>query len=197
MTYKDAVLNGLDEFLKGLKKTVDGLTAEELRFQASPTSNHITWLVWHMSRVEDNWLTRVSGTDSVWDTGGWASKTGVTGEAYSGGNSKTMEEVGALPDVSIATLLDYYDAVRARTIGVLDGMTDADMANCTNLGYAPRLATAGRRTANAKAPNAIRNKRPPTNSQNTGYVKSDPLSILMFGRIAATSTRPAPTNTSE
>ena len=65
MTYKDAVLNGLDEFFEGLKKAVDGLTAEELRFQASPTSNHITWLVWHMSRVEDNWLTRVSGTDSI------------------------------------------------------------------------------------------------------------------------------------
>ena len=128
MTYKDAVLNGLDEFFEGLKKAVDGLTAEELRFQASPTSNHITWLVWHMSRVEDNWLTRVSGTDSVWDTGGWATKTGVTDEAYSGGNSKTMEEVGALPDVPIAILLDYYDAVRVRTLGVLNGMTDADMA---------------------------------------------------------------------
>ena len=119
MTYKDAVLNGLDEFFEGLKKAVDGLTAEELRFQASPTSNHITWLVW---------LTRVSGTDSVWDTGGWATKTVVTDEVYSGGNSKTMEEVGALPDVPIAILLDYYDAVRVRTLGVLNGMTDADMA---------------------------------------------------------------------
>jgi uncharacterized damage-inducible protein DinB len=128
MTYKDAVLNGLDEFLQDLKKAVDGLTAEELRFQASPTSNHITWLVWHMSRVEDNWLTRVSGTDSVWDTGSWAGKTGVTGDEYTRGNNDTMEEVVALPDVPIPTLLEYYDAVRVRTLGVLDGMSEDDMA---------------------------------------------------------------------
>jgi uncharacterized damage-inducible protein DinB len=135
MTYKDAVLNGLDEFLQGLKKAVDGLTAEELRFQASPTSNHITWLVWHMARVEDSWLTRVSGTDSVWDTGGWAAKTGLTGEEYQRGNSRTIEEVTAMPEVPVATLLSYYEAVRARTLGVLDGMTDADMAKTQDNTY--------------------------------------------------------------
>jgi uncharacterized damage-inducible protein DinB len=124
MTFKDAVLSGLDEYLEGLKKALDGLTDKELRFQASSTSNHITWLVWHMSRVEDSWLTRVSGTESVWDTGGWAAKTGVTGDSY----GRTMEEVNALPDVPIATLLEYYDAVRGRTLGVLERMTDADMA---------------------------------------------------------------------
>ncbi|NQW16523.1 MAG: DinB family protein [Chloroflexi bacterium] len=128
MSFKDAILSGLDEYLTALRRTLDGLTAEELRFQASPSSNHITWLVWHMSRVEDNWIMRVSGTDTIWGANDWASKTGVSGEAYAAGNVKTMDEVAGLPDVPIATLLDYYDAVRTRTLAVLESLSDDDMA---------------------------------------------------------------------
>ncbi|MDP6453951.1 MAG: DUF664 domain-containing protein, partial [SAR202 cluster bacterium] len=58
MDFKDIVQKGFDEFLDELKKSLDGLTSEERRFQPSQDSHHIDFVVWHMARVEDDWVQR-------------------------------------------------------------------------------------------------------------------------------------------
>jgi uncharacterized damage-inducible protein DinB len=69
----------MTEYLDELKQKLDGLTEAESRWQASLDSNSIQWLVWHMARVEDSWINNnIAGGESVWDTGGWAAKTGTT-----------------------------------------------------------------------------------------------------------------------
>ncbi|MDA0595478.1 MAG: DUF664 domain-containing protein [Chloroflexi bacterium] len=85
------------------------------------------WVVWHMACVEDNWINGViAGGDSVWDSGGWAVKTGITSEGN--GYSNTMNEVRALPEVAVSDLLAYYDAVRDAAFGVIDRMSDDDVS---------------------------------------------------------------------
>ena len=49
--FKDAIKSGLEEYLDGLKKAVDGLNSAELRWQPTLASNSISWIVWHMARV--------------------------------------------------------------------------------------------------------------------------------------------------
>mgnify|MGYP002631374758 FL=1 len=80
-----------------------------------------------MACVEDNWINGViAGGDSVWDSGGWAVKTGITSEGN--GYSNTMNEVRALPEVAVSDLLAYYDAVRDAAFGVIDRMSDDDVS---------------------------------------------------------------------
>ena len=80
-----------------------------------------------MACVEDNWINGViAGGDSVWDSGGWAVKTGITSEGN--GYSNTMNEVRALPEVAVTDLLAYYDAVRDAAFGVIDRMSDDDVS---------------------------------------------------------------------
>jgi hypothetical protein len=55
-SFKDAIKNGMTEYLDELKQKLDGLTEAESRWQASLDSNSIQWLVWHMARVEDSWI---------------------------------------------------------------------------------------------------------------------------------------------
>lgn len=98
--FKDAVKSGMDEYLVELKTKLEGLTEAELYWHATLDSNSIAWLVWHMARVEDGWInSTIAGGESVWDSGGWAGRTGVTYD--SGGYGQTAEEARSMPVVDV------------------------------------------------------------------------------------------------
>lgn len=120
--FKDAIKSGMTEFLAGLKKAVDGLTPAELRWQPTLSSNPISWLVWHMARVEDRWVNRVlrAGVE-LWISEGWYEKFGLPEEAH--GYGETMEQVRAMPEVAMPDLLDYFEAVRKASLAHLERMT--------------------------------------------------------------------------
>jgi uncharacterized damage-inducible protein DinB len=127
MDFRDVVRSGLEEYTQHLKRAVEGLSPAELRWQPSLNSNHINWLVWHIARVEDNWMnSRIANTDTVWTSGGWRDRFGVESEA--GGYGDTVEIVASFPQIEMADLLAYLDAVRQRTLQVLGNLTDDDLA---------------------------------------------------------------------
>ena len=77
MDFRDVVRSGLDEYLGDLEKAVDGLTPVELAWRPTPSSNNITWQVWHMARVEDRWVNSyLRQSTEVWIT-----KTGTPNSA--------------------------------------------------------------------------------------------------------------------
>jgi len=132
-SFKDSIKSGMTEYLEELKQKLEDLTEAELRWQASLDSNTIIWLVWHMARVEDNWINGViAGGDSVWDSRGWVEKTGISTEGN--GYANKLDEVRALPMVSAETLIDYYDEVRAAAFGVIDNMSSVDVSNVYSRG---------------------------------------------------------------
>ena len=124
--FKEAIESGLEEYLQALKRAIEGLTPTEIRWQPTPHTNHIAWLVWHMARVEDGWVSRLRRGAVVWQTGGWADRFHM--DLVSGGFGQTMEEVRAMPDIPLSDLLAYFDAVRAVTRHTLAQTTEADLA---------------------------------------------------------------------
>ena len=54
MDTKDVILEGLDRIRNVLRRTLDGLTLEEIHRQPSADTNSIAWLAWHLTRVQDN-----------------------------------------------------------------------------------------------------------------------------------------------
>lgn len=128
MSFKDAVRIGFDEYLQVLHRLLDGLTPEELRWQASPTSNHIMWIVWHMARAEDMMIARAGDLESVWVDGDWATRLGFGGGADHTGGRWTIEQVIGMAEVSMKLLLEYFSEVRKRTMAELEKSTDFDMA---------------------------------------------------------------------
>ena len=125
--FKEAIRSALEEYLEAVRNAIDGLTPAEGRWQPTLHTNHIAWLVWHMARVEDVWVSRrLAGSTEVWVAGGWASRFGMDTE--SAGAGQTIEEVRAMPDISLTDLMAYFDAVRALTRQYFDQATDQDLA---------------------------------------------------------------------
>ena len=124
--FKAAIKSGLTEYLEGLQKAVDGLTPAELRWQPTLASNPISWIVWHMARVEDRWVNQVlRGGVELWISDGWHAKFGMSEDAH--GYGDTAAQVRAMPDVAMSDVLEYYEAVRKSTLAHLEQMTPAEL----------------------------------------------------------------------
>ena len=112
----------LDEYTDELRRAVEGLTPAERRFQPTPDSHHIDFVLWHMARVEDNWVQEFGrGVGSVWERGGWAAKLGLPEQGNGWGY--TAGQVAELPQFDLELLNEYAEAVRAGTIEFLDGLS--------------------------------------------------------------------------
>ena len=129
MDSRDIVRMALAEYLGDLRKALDGLTPEERRYQPTPEAHHIDFAVWHIDRVEDEWVQRFAlRTESVWKRDGWDARLGLP--ERDSGFGYTAEQVAGLPVFDFDALIAYYDAVRAATFAFLDGVTHEDLERC-------------------------------------------------------------------
>ena len=106
---------------------VDGRDADQLATAPAPGSNPIGWLVWHLTRVEDGHIAELLECDQLWTTGDHAARFGVDADPENSGYGHTPEQVAAIRPESAEALLDYYEAVAARTRSYLEGLTAADL----------------------------------------------------------------------
>jgi hypothetical protein len=101
----------------------DGLAPDELAWRPDPGSNSIAWLLWHLTRIEDDHLADLAGTEQVWVAGGWSDRFGLPFPSTATGYGQSADEVGRVR-AGAELLLGYQDAVRAGIDGYL-GQVDA------------------------------------------------------------------------
>ena len=132
MAHREATRYGLAEYLTDLKSALDGLTPVELYWQPSPNSNHIAWLVWHMARVEDSrYNGYIGGNETVWVTGDYPTRFRLI--ANGNGARDSAEDVAGFPKLAMADILEYFDAVRVKTLEVLESLTPDDLSQPRHL----------------------------------------------------------------
>ncbi|WNI14535.1 mycothiol transferase [Actinacidiphila sp. ITFR-21] len=105
---------------------VEGLTAGELAERVDPDANSIGWLVWHLTRIQDDHVAEVAGHDQVWTSQGWSDRFALPFPAASTGFGHGSDDVAAVrvgPDL----LTGYYDAVHDRTLGYVAELAEADL----------------------------------------------------------------------
>ncbi len=105
---------------------VEGLDRDALTHRLGGSANTIAWLVWHLTRVQDDHVAEVAGTEQVWTAEGWAGRFDLPFPPDATGYGQGGHEVAAVrADADL--LLGYHDAVSARTLRYLDGLTEADL----------------------------------------------------------------------
>ena len=108
-----------------LMDALSGLTPGEQAWRAGPDANSITWILWHMLRVEDMWFQFfIQRKSEIWERDGWNEKFGLP--TRDNGFGHTSEQVAAFPTLDLAELIGYGDAVRAETLDYLHGVTQEE-----------------------------------------------------------------------
>ncbi|MDA1215961.1 MAG: DinB family protein [Chloroflexi bacterium] len=119
--------------LKGLlERSLDGLTPEQLTIQPSPDSNPIGWLCWHLTRVQDDHVSNLTGREQAWVADGWHAKFNLPADATDYGTGDSIERVRAFRAPDAQTLLDYYNAIHGRTQEYLSTLTSEEMDKPVN-----------------------------------------------------------------
>ena len=109
------------------RAAVDGLGAEDLTASPSAGANTIGWLVWHLARVQDHHVSELLGSDQIWESGDWASRFGLAPDPSNIGYGHTAAQMRAVRPDGPDLLVDYLDAVDARTRELLGSLTPGDL----------------------------------------------------------------------
>ncbi|GAA2477067.1 mycothiol transferase [Winogradskya humida] len=110
-----------------VKGAVKDLTAEQLATAPAPGANPVGWLIWHLTRVQDSHIADLLGDDQLYATGDWAATFGLKPDPSDTGYAHSPNQVTQVRPRSAKALIDYYEAVHARTATYLAGLTDKDL----------------------------------------------------------------------
>lgn len=116
MDVKELLLRSLEQSQGYLTKALNGLTQEEANWIPSPECNSISFILWHMTRVEDFFVNRViQRGKELYETQKWQDKLGTPAKAY----QYTREELQAWRAPNLEILRGYASSVRQSTLDFL------------------------------------------------------------------------------
>ncbi|WP_219419181.1 mycothiol transferase [Pseudonocardia nigra] len=136
MTPADLLADAFDRIREGVRNAVDGLSADQLAYHVDDRANMIAWLVWHLTRVQDDHVADAAGTEQVWTAQGWAQRFALPFDTAATGYGHGPDEVAAVradPDL----LAGYHDAVAERTVEYVRGLAGADLERVVDDAWDP------------------------------------------------------------
>jgi hypothetical protein len=140
MDAKDILLDGYGRISPLVHAAVDGLDEDALSARLDPGANSIAWLVWHLARVQDDHVSDVAGHEQTWTADGWAERFALPfgpGETGYGFDADQVGQVRAGAEL----LTGYLDAVQARTVDFLGGLSGADLDRVVDDAWDPPVTS--------------------------------------------------------
>lgn len=136
MTSAGLLVDAFGRVRDAVAGAVDGLTTEELAFRPDPEANSIAWLVWHLTRVQDDHVADVAGWEQVWTAAGWVERFGLPFDARAHGYGHSASEVAAVR-ADAALLLGYHEATHEQTVRFVERVADADLDRIVDTRWDP------------------------------------------------------------
>lgn len=121
------LLDGFSRVREGVDGVLEGIDPLHLTWRPDPEANTIAWLVWHLSRVEDDHLAAAFDQAQIWASEGWEGRFGLplpSGATGYGMGPAEVAKVKAPADL----LLGYYRAVADRTERLVAAVGPDDLA---------------------------------------------------------------------
>jgi uncharacterized damage-inducible protein DinB len=137
MNVAEVLADGFDRIHGVVHAAVEGLTPEQLSWRADAGSNSVAWLVWHLTRIQDDHVADVAGTEQVWTAGGWCARFGLPFAESATGYGHSPAEVAAVRVKDADLLTGYHDAVCERTGRYVSGLSEADLDRVVDEAWDP------------------------------------------------------------
>ena len=132
----DLLADGFGRIRGIVLDVLDGLSDAALQYRVDADANSICWLIWHLTRVQDDHVADAVGVPQVWLSGGWEERFALPLESGDIGYGHTSDEVAAVRAPG-GLLAEYHDAVYQQTVKVLRRLTEADMNKVVDEGWDP------------------------------------------------------------
>lgn len=127
-----------------VSRVLDGLDVGKANWRPGGSGNSITWLVWHLSRGQDEQIADVAGLESVYSRGGYADRFGFDLDPADTGYAHSTEQVSAVQVDSIELLREYQGAVQEQSLAYVRGLSGADLDRVVDKRWDPPVTLAVR-----------------------------------------------------
>lgn len=128
--------------VRGLVEAVTrDLSADVSAFRPDSDANSIGWLVWHLSRIQDDHLADLAGVDQVWPA--WRDRFDLPFDESATGYGQSSPDVAAVRTTG-DLLAGYHADVHALTQRYVDSMTDAELDRVVDERWDPPVTASAR-----------------------------------------------------
>ncbi len=128
MIATEPIISALERNWEMIDKALEGLDDASLARQPSDQCNSIAWILWHMSRVVDTFMTtRFREKPQLWISEGWHQRFGMADDPDDRGVGWTAAQVAGWSAPTRDAQLGYYGAVKAAAREFLSAVTPAEL----------------------------------------------------------------------
>lgn len=136
MTPAELIIDAFGRTRAGGLAVVRGLTDEQLAHLPAPGANSIAWLVWHLTRVQDDHIADASGIEQVWTAQGFAPRFDLPLPLEDTGFGHTADQVASV-HADADLLADYLAAVYEQTVTWVENLTESDLERVVDTRWDP------------------------------------------------------------
>jgi hypothetical protein len=150
MTSAGLLTDAFGRIRETVAEVADGLSPAQLAERLDPGANSIAWLIWHLTRVQDDHVAAAFDAEQVWVSGSWAARFGLPASTREHGYGHTSAQVAAVTTALCGMpepaklLVEYHEAVHEQTISLVSGVTDADLDRVVDRRWTPAVTLAVR-----------------------------------------------------
>ena len=144
MDVSDILVEAFGRLPPIVRRAVEGLDAHQLATSPARDANSVGWLVWHLTRVQDDHVAELLDEEQVWMTGHWPARFGLRADPANTGYDHDPAEMAAVKPDSAEALIAYFDAVADRTMAYLRGLHAADLDRVVDDSWDPPVTLGAR-----------------------------------------------------
>jgi hypothetical protein len=143
MEWQGLMSDGYGRVLEILEETLRGLTPDDLNEQPRRDCNSMGWLVWHLTRVQDDHISDLMGEEQLWTRDGWYAEFNRRPDPKDVGFGHTSDEVTAFRSPDVQTLLEYHRVVLDRSRRYFGNLSKENLDRELNEPWFQPLPTVG------------------------------------------------------
>lgn len=142
-TANDLLIDGFGRVRESVRAVLEGLDEDRLAARPDSHGNSVAWLVWHLSRVQDDHVADAAGAEQLWTSGGWVERFRLPFDVGATGYGHGAEEVAQVR--APADLLDaYHEAVHRASVDYVATLADEDYARIVDERWDPPVTLGAR-----------------------------------------------------
>jgi hypothetical protein len=142
MSGASVFVDGFGRIREVVHEVLDGIDDAGLAYQPDRQANPICWLIWHLTRVQDDHIAGVGGLEQVWFSG-WSEEFGLELDPADIGYGHAPDQVAAVR-ASPELLAGYHDATYGQTIAFLGELAESDLGKVVDRRWDPPVTMATR-----------------------------------------------------
>ncbi|GAA1435636.1 mycothiol transferase [Microlunatus lacustris] len=119
----------------------DACSDDVLRYRPDPQANTVAWLLWHLSRVQDDHVADLAGMQQVWPA--WRERFALPFEQDATGYGQRPEEVAQVR-VDADLLAGYHADVHALSLRYVRALDTDELARVVDESWDPPVTASAR-----------------------------------------------------